>query len=233
MTRVAVVIACMLAACFQSHPSDQRELSGEDCYGCHATDYAATTAPVHRDAPAVYSTACTNCHAMVSWKPALEGKHGDVFVIAEGPHAPTACLDCHDLAAARPSKQGANTNCLQCHPNDAKQIESHTGIDALIGRPYAYTASVLNFCLDCHPAGTADVHPGARFALRSNHAVPCADCHDRSVGKDKGGGNVTCVESRCHHTVRATDGTEGHEGSAYQNARGNGSSRNFCHQCHS
>lgn len=233
MTRCTVVIACMLAACFQPHPADQRQLAGEDCYGCHATDYAATTAPVHRETPAVFSTACTSCHVQVSWQPALEGKHGDVFVIAEGPHAPTACLGCHDLAAGKPSKQGANTNCLQCHPNDAKQIDNHTDIEAAIGRPYAYLASVPNFCLDCHPAGTADVHPEKRFALTKDHAVPCADCHDRAVGKDKAGANVTCVESRCHHTLRATDGTEGHEDGDYQKARGNGSSRSFCHQCHS
>jgi hypothetical protein len=232
MTRY-VLIACMLAACFQSHPSGQREVAGEDCYGCHATDYAATTAPVHRDAPQVFSTACTGCHIQVSWKPALEGKHSDLFAIADGPHAPTACLGCHDLATAKPSKQGANTNCLQCHPNDAKQIDSHADIEAEIGRPYAYLASVPNFCLDCHPAGTADVHPEKRFALTKDHAVACADCHDRAAGKDKGGANVTCVESRCHHTLRATDGTEGHEDGDYQKARGNGSSRNFCHNCHS
>lgn len=233
MTRWVAGIALLLAACFQSHPAGQRELAGDDCYGCHAADYAATTAPVHRATPDVFSTACTGCHAMVSWKPALEGKHSDVFVIAEGPHAPIACLDCHDLAAARPSKQGANTSCIQCHPNDAHQVETHTGIDTLIGRPYSYLASVPNFCLDCHPAGTAGVHPEARFSLRGDHAVPCGDCHDRVAGADRAGGNVTCVESKCHHTLRDTDGTEGHTDGDYRTARGTGASRNFCHHCHS
>lgn len=233
MTRCAVVIACVLAACFQSHPTGQREVAGEDCYGCHGTDYATTTAPVHRAMPAVFSTACTTCHVQVRWQPALEGKHSDVFVIASGPHAPTACLGCHDLTAGKPSKQGANTNCLQCHPNDAKQIGSHADIEAAIGRPYTYLAGVPNFCLDCHPTGTGDVHPEARFALIKDHAVPCADCHDRAAGADQAGANVTCVESRCHHTVRATDDTDGHKDGDYQKARGNGSRRNFCHQCHS
>src|SRR4029079_14543825 len=101
----------------------------------------ATQAPVHRDTPAVFSTTCTNCHQMVRWQPALESKHSDVFVIAEGPHA-TPCLGCHDLASGKTSKQGANTNCVQCHPNDAKQIDAHTDIDDEIEHPYAYLASV-------------------------------------------------------------------------------------------
>jgi hypothetical protein len=229
-TRCLLAIAC-LASCFQPHPADQREVSGEDCYGCHAADYAATTAPVHRDMPTVFSTACTSCHVMVRWQPALEGKHSDVFVIAEGPHA-TPCLGCHDLAAGKPSTQGANTNCLPCHPNDAKQIDAHRDIEDAIARPYAYLANVPNFCLDCHPAGLGAVHPEQRFALRKDHDVPCAECHDRAAGKDTAGANVTCVESRCHHTLRATDDTDGHKDGDYQKARGSGASRNFCHKCH-
>jgi hypothetical protein len=230
MIRITVV-ACLLGACFQSHPADQPELAGTDCYGCHTRDYVATTTPVHRAAPDVYSTACASCHATVHWDPALEGRHSDAFLVSDGPHAPIACLDCHQLGL-QPSKAGANTNCIQCHPNDAKQVDDHSGVTSVANVPYIYQASVPNFCLQCHPAGTA-IHPDDKFALRADHAVPCADCHDRGAGKDKKGGNVTCVESRCHHTLRSTDGTEGHSGGDYTKARGNGSSRNFCHTCHS
>lgn len=233
MTRLAILFALVqLAACFQSHPDGQRELAGKDCYGCHAADYTATAAPVHRDAPQTFSTTCVNCHRTVSWQPALEGAHNEAFITVTGAHAQIACQDCHDLAAAQPSKLGANTNCIQCHPNDARQIEAHAGVTSVANTPYAYLSDVPSFCLQCHPAGLADRHPDDKFALRGDHAVPCAQCHDRSAGKDSKGANVTCVESRCHHTVGEVDGGEGHTGSDYVNARGNGNSRNFCHQCH-
>jgi len=46
------------------------------------------------------------------------------------------------------------------------------------------------------------------------------------------GKNVTCVDAKCHHTLSVSDRIEDH-GADYQTARGTGSSRNFCHQCHS
>ncbi|HEU4731301.1 MAG TPA: hypothetical protein VFT22_25580 [Kofleriaceae bacterium] len=234
MIRISLVIALAhLAGCFQSHASDQQELAGTDCYGCHQRDYTQTTRPVHRDTPDVFSTSCASCHRTIGWQPALEGRHGDTFVIAEGPHAPFGCLECHDLASQQPSKAGANTNCIQCHPDDAHQAETHVGVTTVTNAPYRYEATVPNFCLQCHPDGTSDAHPDALFARVGVHAVPCGDCHDRSAGSDKRGANVTCVESRCHHTVKDTDGTEGHVSADYQTARGDGTSRNFCHQCHS
>lgn len=235
MTRLAFVIALMpLAACFASHPSGQQELASKDCYTCHTTDYTTTTAPVHRDTPQVFSTTCANCHRTAGWQPALEGLHSDVFIIAQGPHSPIACLDCHDLASAQPSKLGANTNCIRCHPDDTNQEEVHVGLTSVANVPYAYQASAPNFCLQCHPAGTADKHPDNLFARRGEHAVPCAQCHDRTAGPDTKGANVTCVESRCHHTASdvETHAPEPHSGARYIAAKGDGTSRNFCHQCH-
>lgn len=236
MTRLAIAIGFMhLVGCFQNHAGDQQELAGSDCYTCHTADYTGTTSPVHRDTPQVFSTACANCHRTIGWKPALEGLHSEAFVIATGPHAPFACQGCHDLASAQPSKLGANTNCIQCHPNDAKQAAGHVGVTTVAATPYAYLAGVPNFCLQCHPAGTADVHPDNLFARTLNHAVPCEQCHDRTAGPDTKGANVTCVDARCHHTLAYSD-TMIHdhiELPDYAKKRGDGSSRNFCHQCHS
>lgn len=234
MTRLTVVLVVLsLAGCFQSHPSDRQELMGKDCYTCHTAAYTATTQPVHRDKPAVFSTTCVNCHRTVSWQPALEGLHSEAFIMAKGAHAPIACLDCHDLASGQPSKAGANTNCIQCHPDDARQRDAHDGVVSAVSTPYAYLASVPNFCLPCHPAGTADKHPDSLFRLRGDHAVPCADCHDRKAGRDAKGQNVTCVDARCHHTLGVANGIDEHRTSDYVTARGNSTSKNFCHQCHS
>ena len=175
MTRLVFVIALMpLTACFQSHPSGQQELSGGDCYTCHTHDYNATTAPVHHDMPQVFSTTCTNCHRTVGWQPALAGQHNEAFIIAKGAHAGIACLDCHDLASGLPSTQGANTNCIQCHPNDRSQADNHDGVKTSSGS-YQYLANVPNFCLQCHPAGTGDTNLVNVLARKAGHAVPSAD----------------------------------------------------------
>jgi hypothetical protein len=234
MTRRAIVTACLwLAACFRAHPDGQQELAGQDCYTCHVNDYNTTTAPSHGAMPAVYSTNCASCHQMSAWRPALDGAHSDLFVIASGPHAQIPCQGCHELASALPSKLGANTNCLQCHPDDAPLTASHVGVTLFAGSPYSYDSSVPNFCLQCHPTGLGELHPDKLFARKSDHAVVCSACHDRAVGPDDKGANVTCVDAACHHTLRETDGTDGHKDGDYQKSRGNGSDRAFCHECHS
>lgn len=237
MTRLAIALALVfplagLAGCFQAHPGGQQELMGTDCVGCHQPDYAATTAPVHRDMPQVFSTTCANCHRTVNWKPALEHLHSDVFVIATGKHAQIACLGCHDLDTGQPSTQGANTNCLSCHPDDQALRDGHAGVTTATDAPYQYLASVPNFCLSCHPAGTADVHPDNKFPRTGDHAVTCGKCHDRTAGPDTAGANVTCVDSMCHHTLAASDLIDDHKTTKYTNLKGDGSSRNFCLGCH-
>lgn len=235
MTRpIPVFPLILLVACFQSHPPAEHELSGTDCYTCHTDDYAATAAPapVHRDAPDVFSTSCVNCHRQTDWRPALEGAHSDVFTIAQGVHAQIACQDCHVPSATLTSKQGANTNCLTCHPDDAGLKADHVGVTVFENTPYAYQAKVPNFCLQCHPAGADEKHPDAKFARTATHAVLCAECHDRSSGPDDKGKNVTCVEARCHHTVADTDDTDNHKGGDYRRSRGDGKNRAFCHDCH-
>jgi hypothetical protein len=242
MTRLAITLALVfslawLAGCFQDHPSGVQELMGTDCYSCHQNDYTATTAPVHRDTPQVFSTTCASCHRTVSWKPALEGLHSEVFVIASGKHAQIACLGCHDLASGQPSAKGANTNCLQCHPDDAALRAGHDGVTTATNAPYQYLASVPNFCLSCHPDGTADAHPDNKFPRTGDHAVPCGQCHDRTAGADTSGANVTCVAAMCHHTLTNSDGLPDHNNdmkvmAQYTNLRGDGTSRNFCLGCH-
>jgi hypothetical protein len=234
MTRPAILIALMsLGACFQAHPSGQRELAGQDCYTCHTADYEATAAPVpiHRDMPQVFSTTCANCHRMSSWKPALEGLHNDLFIVAQGPHTQIACQDCHDLDTALPSKLGANTTCIGCHPDSAPLTAQHVGVFLWVNKPYVYTASVPNFCLDCHPTGIREQHPDDKFQLSGFHRVACGECHDRTTGPDAKGLNVTCTEAKCH-SVKATDDTDGHKDGDYQRSRGNGLDRTFCHDCH-
>jgi Cytochrome c3 len=237
MTRRApVVFLCLLclplAACFQRHPAGQQELRGEDCYTCHRADYDATIVPLHRAMPDIYTTTCGNCHRQTSWSPALEGKHSDRFFIAQGAHANIPCQNCHDLESPKASQLGANTNCLICHPDDAPLAASHKDLTFFVGFPYAYQSNTPTFCLECHPQGTAAEHPDSKFARSGSHAVTCSQCHDRFTNIDTSGTNVTCVESRCHHTIAATDDTNGHTGGDYRRSKGTGSDPTFCHECH-
>jgi hypothetical protein len=154
-----------------------------------------------------------------------------VFIVADGAHTQIQCLACHDLETGLSSAKGANTNCIQCHPNDALQASSHVGVRSLTGKAYAYEDRVPSFCLQCHPSGVAGKHPDDRFPRTTVHAVPCESCHDRTAGPDTMGANTTCTDAACH-SVPSIELKEGHSGEPYLTDRGDGTSRNFCLLCH-
>lgn len=233
MTRL-VLLLTLLGACFESHINGMKELGNEDCYTCHTPDYEGTTAPVHRQNADVYTTACVSCHRTTDWKPALEGLHSEVFIIASGTHSDIKCLACHDLDRGA-SKAGANTNCTQCHPNDKKQQDDHSGVISVTGAPYQYLDGTPSFCLTCHPDGRAGKHPDAKFPRTGDHAVACESCHLRQAGPDTAGMNTTCVDSGCHHTLAWSDASGEHTKLAsYPTVRGDGASQHFCldSRCH-
>lgn len=229
------VLLGALGACFQQHDGVQ-ELRGADCATCHLPDYQATTAPAH--GAAAFPTTCGDCHLRSEWHPALEGRHPAeaVFPIETGAHASSACLACHELGRG-PSKGGANTACIACHPDDDYQRGAHVGAASPTGVAYRYQAEVPNFCLTCHPKGTALKHPNDKFPRTGAHNVECATCHDRRSGVDTAGANTTCVESGCHHTLAYSDGKhrEVRNYTAYRNGpwqQPHITARNFCLLCH-
>lgn len=238
MIRTALIVTtALLAACFESHKGVQ-ELRGDDCYTCHVDDYDATSMPVHTAPTVDFPTACVNCHKTTDWQPALEGNHPAeiVFPIQSGAHATTPCLQCHDLDVGLPSSAGANTNCIGCHPNDAYQRDAHVGTTSVAGTPYQYRADIANFCLVCHPKGTALKHPDDKFPRTGDHNASCVTCHDRSAGNDAQGANTTCLVSGCH-SLGEEDGQH-REVNNYTATRNgpwpqpNLTSRNFCRVCH-
>lgn len=234
MNRLAVT-ALLLTACFESHQGVQ-ELRGADCAACHLPQYQATTAPGH--AAAAFPTTCGDCHLRVHWQPALEGTHPaeDVFPIRSGAHASAPCLECHEPTRGA-SRSGANTQCTACHPDDAEQRNSHVGATSTSGAPYRYQAEAPSFCLTCHPKGTALRHPNDKFPRTGPHDTACTSCHLRELGPDTRGGNASCLEAGCHHTLSYSDAKH-REVRNYTSSR-NGpwpaphlTSRNFCLVCH-
>ncbi len=220
------VLGAMSGSCMESHAPGVQALGDEACYTCHKTDFEMAPDHVGR------STECSNCHRTSSWNPALLDHPEVEFPIASGAHKPAKCLVCHDLDSPQPSTDGANTNCIQCHPNNSQQQTNHTGAVSLTGAPYAYDSATPNFCLTCHPKGTAGKHPDNLFPRTGHHAVPCLSCHIRADGPDDDGANTSCIEAGCHHTLAWSDREHNGEVSGYSSRRGDGSNKHFCLQCH-
>lgn len=248
-----VPLACLaaLVGCFESHSNQLQELRGTDCAVCHTIEYDATSQPPH--AATGFPTTCADCHRSSDWQPALGGLHpaprtfltatgdNETFLL-EGVHDNLACLGCHDLDVPRPSgspPRGFDTNCIQCHPNDAYQRDAHVGIVSATNEPYQYRADIPSFCRACHPQGTASKHPNTVFPRAGNHNVACASCHLRADGPDTDGTNTSCIEAGCHHTLSWSDGKHDDidDRVQYTNARnapptGNITPKNFCRLCH-
>jgi hypothetical protein len=222
----------VLASCLQSHASQQTEVLPDQCSTCHLDNFEATSAPPHRDNS--FPTTCADCHRTTGWGPALEGLHPPEpkFPLVGNPHDGIKCLDCHDLDVPLTSKAGANTNCLQCHPDSSYMRGGHEGAKSATGVAYVYTPGVANFCFSCHPTGRLAPHPRNRFPLGGPHDAYCVKCHDRTLGSD--GMNTTCINAGCH-SLSKTDGQHREEGGAlYNQLRGSGSNRHFCldSRCH-
>ena len=207
--------ACLFAlaaACTESHPANQQRVMGDDCGKCHGEAFN---------------------HPEENF-PRLTGAHQGV-----------KCLVCHDIDVISPTattpedsfKLGFNTNCIQCHPNDAHQQASHLGARSEQGVVYEYRTDVPNFCLQCHPKGQARKHPQDKFPLSGHHDVACNRCHLYEDGPNTGGGNTSCIESGCHHTLSWSDNHDEHrQRQSYWDARGGMGAtpvtKHFCLVCH-
>lgn len=236
------LLPLVLASCLQSHDDKRVAVRETDCVTCHLVDYDGTTQPPHGNVPGAngpveFPKTCGDCHRTTSWQPALNGLHPPPpqFPIASGPHDAIKCLACHDLDSLAPSAAGANTNCIQCHPDTADQRDSHTGVRGPAGQAYAYAPAVANFCLTCHPNGLAKKHPDNEFPRTGPHAASCTSCHDRASGiPDMDGMNTTCINGGCHSLAKEDDHHREEGGARYTQLRGDGSNRHFCldSRCH-
>lgn len=117
-----------------------------DCIACHQRP---DTDPTHggRSGYAWSDSKhnfCLSCHPKGR---AEGGTHPEAkFPITTGKHRNIVCADCH-VAADGPNAQGANTNCLRCHPKLQTDVK-HLGVSN-----YSYNTANKHFCLSCHPDG--------------------------------------------------------------------------------
>ncbi len=116
------------------------------CATCHLPDYQQTADPIHEG---MFPQTCQDCHVTTAWRPALEGIHPENnFPITRGPHENTGCTECHDPTRGS-SIDGMNTMCTACHTQS--NTPRHEEVP-----DYRYDSGTPNFCLECHPNGSAD-----------------------------------------------------------------------------
>ena len=112
-------------------------LPPQDCFGCHADDYNATSNPDHQVAG--FPTDCDLCHfpTHILWTQAV---FDHTFPITSGKHAQFDCTECHLTANFR------EFSCIDCHAHSRTRMNNkHRNVTG-----YVY-ASVN--CYACHPDG--------------------------------------------------------------------------------
>ena len=195
--------------CSQCHQNNVYKGLTHDCYGCHASQFNATTTPPHR--PSGFSTDCVQCHSpsSVSWGGKFD--HSTTAFPLVGSHAAVACMQCHKNNVFK----GLPSTCYSCHQTDYTATT----------KPPHQAAGFGTDCVQCHAASTAVWtakfdHSTTAFPLVGGHAtVPCTQCHKNNVYK---GLPSTCYS--CHAADYAATTTPPHQSS------GLGTD---CAQCHS
>jgi len=124
-------------ACASCHVNNNYTTLPTDCYGCHKTNYDATTNPVHKAAPTVFTTACATCHNTTAWTGATfnhtwfplnhggNAANGVCAVCHTNPndYAVFQCTNCHGKTQTDGKHGGVrgyvynSVNCYQCHKN--------------------------------------------------------------------------------------------------------------------
>ena len=211
MRSIVVVIALVLAACMQQQHNGT-DISNLECVSCHLADFQKANAldSTHTNQD------CAQCHDTSSWN---AGHPESKFPISTGAHVSIACKTCHSESGAYVA--GANTNCIQCHPQTQTDPQ-HVGTSG-----YAYSNTVKNFCLTCHPDGKAAGHPEAKFPIASgaHSGIACATCHSEP-GAFAAGANTNCIQ--CHPDTANLENNHSQVGNFMYST----TQKNFCLTCH-
>jgi hypothetical protein len=180
--------------------------TGNNCYGCHATDYANTTNPRHDTVN--YPVAGCVCHTTTAWSPATGFDHTAAGFPLTGLHSTSVrqCADCHTASGYAPG--ATSPDCYSCH---AAAYNTNTGVKHTSPNFPTTTAQ----CITCHAVantghatwsgGTFAAHASVttNLALTGNHAgFLCSDCHTSATTDLT---QYTCSVS-CHNGDRRFTG---------------------------
>ncbi len=123
--------------CANCHVNNNYTTLPTTCYGCHQSDYNATTNPIHNAAPTIFTTNCTTCHNTTAWTGATFShtwwsiNHGNANGVCATCHTNPnnyvvfSCTNgsCHPKAQTDSNHQGIggyvynSVNCYSCHKN--------------------------------------------------------------------------------------------------------------------
>lgn len=195
-----------LSSCFQEDYHAEALRGERLCADCHLPAYNAATSPDHSSFP----TTCQDCHTVKAWRPAIGAGHPEDKFPLDGTanHDNLACNDCHD--ATRGADSADNTNCVGCHvtfpadPTTAVHDQLHMDLVHAQTEGYPLGVREPNYCLDCHPTGSADggLHDEEGFPIGAGHHsnIECLSCHNETLGTYVAGENTTCAQT-CHTAV--------------------------------
>ncbi len=140
------------------------------CYGCHDTDFAATSDPNHQAFG--FDTDCSQCHTTDTW-PRTDFDHYQTsgFELI-GVHQTLQCSQCH----INNKVTGLQRDCYGCHLTDYNSVKE----------PDHQLGQYPHECTMCHNENTWSPatfdHNQTGFPLTGSHqAVECTDCHENNV----------------------------------------------------
>ncbi|MBI5214695.1 MAG: hypothetical protein HY960_02975 [Ignavibacteriae bacterium] len=124
--------------CISCHTNGNYQLTYNDCYPCHQTDYQQPTNPNHVQAN--FEHDCSPCHTTSVWTPSTLNHDTRYFKIKSGKHRGkwTLCTECHTT----PTNYGT-FSCIDCHEHNRTDTDrDHREVSG-----YSYVSSE---CYRCH-----------------------------------------------------------------------------------
>lgn len=137
-TRLPLTGRHATASCIACHVNNNYTLTYQDCYQCHANDYARPTNPNH--VTSQFSHDCSPCHSTAGWLPSTFNHDGQYFRIYSGKHRNrwnNDCASCHPTAG----QYQVFTCTTACHPQ-AQTDNKHRDVQG-----YSYSSPA---CYSCH-----------------------------------------------------------------------------------
>ncbi|MBI1805696.1 MAG: hypothetical protein HYR76_01440 [Ignavibacteria bacterium] len=137
-TKFALTGKHTTTTCQSCHVNSNYQLTYNDCYQCHQTDYQRPTNPNH--VVPNFSHQCQICHTTTAWTPSTFDHDTQYFRIYSGEHRGkwSQCSQCH----ANPSSY-ADFTCISCHEHSQSNTDGkHRGVNG-----YVYTPTS---CYNCH-----------------------------------------------------------------------------------